>query len=251
LMDQLRSEWSQSIKSADEGRAWYDAKEHRMYDGKEQLIPYSAWLSVMQEIRIQHELKLRRNDRATAPFKTNMRTVSPEAAEKLMQIRGGIASLPDILRFLSRYQEAGGVEIMKATVPFDPIGAKLARRNLMLGLAAVNDPDIFITFPHDQPKRVRIKAGEDKNEEIKIEPDPRIMVFKTTIARIAVRCADGSLSWQKVIRRDSGVILDERYGDDMNNSYYQLTNDGKNDGKLVQHAAPITITAYTSPIKAT
>ena len=236
-MDHLRLKWSVPIKSADEGKGWYDANKQRL--------PNSTWLSAMHEFRIQHELKLRRNDRATAPFKFNMKVVTPEEAEELMQIRGGIASLPGMLRFLSQYQEAGGVEIMKATVPFDPVDAMHARHELMLGLAAVNDPDIFVAFPHSQPKRVHIKAGVDKEEELHDKPDPRIMVFKTLIAKVAVRCANGRFFWEDVIRRDSGVILDELHGDDMKNSYYKLTND---DG-LIQHAAPITITAYTCPSK--
>lgn len=236
FMDQTiehhRLAWSEYMMSKNEALAWFDANKHHL--------PNPTWLSVLHESRIQHELKLRRNDRALAPMLYNMNPVSHEKAEELMQIRGGIASLPTMLRFLAQYPSVGGIEIMKATIPFCPVSAKLARSALMYGLGSLDEPDMYTTLAPERPKRLQIQLGKDLQDK----PDSRIMVFKTVLAKVAIVGAGGKTTWQEIVCRDSGVVLDPRHKDDMSKSYYVL---GEDDS--AQRAAPISITAYARPAK--
>jgi len=193
-----------------------------------------AWASVSREIQTQHLLKERRNDAALELLREDNRIVSPDEAERIMQVRAGVAQLPTMLRFLAVHPEIGGLELMKATRPFNPRAIWMARFAFMKTLGSLDEQDIAIELRAENTRRLHIVP----DKEFEDVPDPRIVVQKTNLARIAVEL-DHQISMLEVVWRDSGVVLGPQ--DDEKNSFGVLRDE---HGDVVAHVAPIAVTAY-------
>lgn len=223
----------------DEARRYMDRQLHRitmpeLHDPEE----LSEWVrtegqgrvssatakAAAREIVTQHELKQQRNDQALEALQANTAEIDAETAEEIMQVRAGIASLETYLRFLVRFPEVGGIELMKASRPFDPSGTERARAEFFWRLMQLNGEDAVVGI-HREASYYR---------RIKIE-DPRIVVLKTHIANVAIY----GLPVSEVIVRDAGVILDP-HKDDLSLAY-RIAN--RVDGSKV-HVAPIALTGY-------
>lgn len=216
-----------SFGSTSEALAWYEKHRGR--------IPDPVWVSMMREIMTQHELKLNRNDAAIRHLRRNNTPVTPEEAEEIMQVRAGIASIPTMLRFLARYPEVGGLEIMKATRPGDACATLAARAALLTELESIAETDVDVAVEMGVSRRLHIRPAPELHDI----PDPRIVVLKTHIARAAVRLADETKQLE-IIWRDSGVVLDREW-DDLSDAYLI----GKTaNGTPAAYVAPISVTAY-------
>lgn len=210
--------------------AWVAARMKDLEDGPD----VDTWASVARETQTQHLLKGRRNDAALELLQHDTRVVTPDEAERIMQVRAGVAQLPTMLRFLAVHPEVGGLELMKATRPFNPRAILMARIAFMKTLGSLDEPDIAIELRTENPRRLHIVP----DKEYKDVPDPRIVVQKTNLARVAVEL-DRQISMLEVVWRDSGVILGSK--DDIANSFGVLKDEA---GKVVAHVAPIAVTAY-------
>jgi|GEM_PF-6699862 len=193
-----------------------------------------TWASVSREIQTQHLLKERRNDAALELLREDKRVISPDEAERVMQVRAGVAPLPTMLRFLAGHPEIGGIELMKATRPFNLPAILMARFAFMKTLGSLDEPDIAIELRAENARRLHIVP----DKEFQDVPDPRIVVQKTNLARVAVEL-DRQISMLEVVWRDSGVILGPQ--DDIAKSFGVLRDDR---GEVVAHVAPIAATAY-------
>lgn len=193
-----------------------------------------TWASVSREIQTQHLLKERRNDAALELLREDNRIVSPDEAERIMQVRAGVAQLPTMLRFLAVHPEIGGLELMKATRPLNPRAIWMARFAFMKTLGSLDEQDIAIELRAENTRRLHIVP----DKEFQDVPDPRIVVQKTNLARIAVEL-DHQISMLEVVWRDSGVILGPQ--DDEKNSFGVLRDE---HGNLMAQVAPIAVTAY-------
>lgn len=226
-MDERRVRLAPDIMSPEEGVAWYEAHH--------EWLPNPTWLSVLHEMRVQHELKVRRNDRAVRMLRNIEQEITPEHAEELMQVRAGIASLSTILQTLVRYPEIGGLEWLKATCPLDPQTARAARIAGMGAMHLMDDPNIALTFTSEKPRRLTIVPDPELDDT----PDPRIVVMKTVIARAAVTLAEKTTAVD-MVWRDSGVLLNPAH-DDLSVAYMTGRSAA---GDAIVHAAPIAVTGY-------
>jgi hypothetical protein len=228
-MENMRDSYAvPELMSLDQALAWYDAHEHMM--------PHPTWVSMRREMMTQHELKTRRNDLAIRALRDIHTPICTEEIEELMQVRAGIASIPTMLKFLATYPQVGGIEIMKATRPGNREATLAARAALIEELETLTSPTLELEVDVRALQRLHIRP----DAELADTPDPRIVVFKTHIARAAVVLAD-SVHNLEIIWRDSGVILDSRCDDDMSTAYMV----GKSaDGAARVYVAPISVTAY-------
>lgn len=227
-MDDARIAHAPEFTNLQEALAWYDVHQGR--------IPNPVWLSTVREIMTQHELKQRRNDRAIRALRKINTPISFEEAEEIMQVRAGIASIPTMLRFIAKYPQIGGLEIMKATRPGNVVATLAARAALLEELEFLNEPDIECLIETHEPRRLHIRP----DPELQDTPDPRVVVFKTNLARVAVRLADETKQLE-IVWRDSGVILDPKW-DDLSDTY--ITGKCDDEDEPVVHIAPISVTAY-------
>lgn len=211
--------------------AWIERRQEELLDAPNA----RTWESVSREIQVQHRLKEYRNDTALALLQQDQRTVSPAEAEELMQVRAGVAPLPTMMRVLARYPELGGLELMKATRPFDPRAIMMARIAFMKALGSIEESDMSVVLESTNMRRLVIVPDKEFHDE----PDPRIIVQKTNIAKVALEL-DQQVSTLEVVWRDSGVILDPAH-DDLSKTYSVWKDD---DGVVVAHVAPIAVTAY-------
>lgn len=190
--------------------------------------------SVMREINVQHSLKLRRNDAAVQSLRANHTNITPEHAEEIMQVRAGIASIPTAMRFLAHYPEVGGIEVWKATRPFDPMATWLARAAFLAEINTLDEPDIALSRVDELPRYLVITP----DKELQDVPDKRIVVLKTRLAETAVKLDELSCE-QEIIWRDSGVILDPRIND-VSKAYMV----GRDDDAHEVFISPASVSAY-------
>ncbi|MEO5949516.1 MAG: hypothetical protein ABIP74_03860 [Candidatus Saccharimonas sp.] len=177
-----------------------------------------------RELIAQHQLKQLRNDQALESLSANRTEIDVDTAEMIMQVRAGIASLETYFRFLAMFPEVGGVETMKASVPFDPRRAERARAEAIRRLAETNSEGVI----------VGIQREASYYRRIEIE-DSRIVVLKIHLANVAI----DSLPHEQMITREAGVILNPKK-DDLSLAYRIAT---RADGSKV-HVAPIAMTWY-------
>lgn len=230
-MDDMRERVSQDFTSFEDVMAWYDANVDN--------IPDPLWLSVMRETMTQHALKLKRNDNAIRTLRDNKTRVTPSEAEDIMRVRAGVAPLPTMLRFLARYPEIGGLEILKATRPFDAKATGRAYGDLLSELYAMEgdgDLDLSVKVKVGRPRRLKIVPDSELNDV----PDPRIVILKTRLAKVAVRLSKDEVQNLEIIWRDSGALLDETHKNPA--TIYMVGKDRA--GHEAAHIAPISVTAY-------
>lgn len=215
--DQLHKMTMPELQSIEELNEW-------IRKGQGRISPKTA-RSAAREMWTQHDLKQLRNDQAVSLLHTDTTEVDPETAEHIMQVRAGTASLETYFRFLARFQEVGGVEVMKASRPFDPHGTELARAQFTSRLLKLNHhPNIV----------AGVERYSTYYRQIEIE-DPRIVVLKTHLANIAMR----GLPQMEVVVREAGVILHQEK-DDLSMTY-RIAH--RPDGSRI-HVAPIALTGY-------